>query len=103
MVERIIELPVRYKWTVFGAVLALALSAADSARKTPLDALPDLSDPQVIIYTESPPSVFPSAELAPIESQIAVYLYDSVRLYETPPAEQLCEAQRVDPRGKSLM
>jgi Cu(I)/Ag(I) efflux system membrane protein CusA/SilA len=52
MVERIIELSVRYKWAVFGAVLALAAFAADSARKTPLDALPDLSDPQVIIYTE---------------------------------------------------
>ncbi|HEU4687377.1 MAG TPA: efflux RND transporter permease subunit [Vicinamibacterales bacterium] len=52
MVERIIELSVRYKWVVFGAVLALALFAADSVRKTPLDALPDLSDPQVIIYTE---------------------------------------------------
>ncbi|HKS60446.1 MAG TPA: efflux RND transporter permease subunit [Xanthobacteraceae bacterium] len=52
MVERIIELSVRYKWAVFGAVLALALFAVDSVRKTPLDALPDLSDPQVIVYTE---------------------------------------------------
>src|SRR5688572_33500563 len=52
MVERIIELSVRHKWVVYGAVLVLALFAADSARKTPLDALPDLSDPQVIIYTE---------------------------------------------------
>jgi Cu(I)/Ag(I) efflux system membrane protein CusA/SilA len=52
MVERIIELSVRHKWVVFGAVLVLALFAADSARKTPLDALPDISDPQVIIYTE---------------------------------------------------
>jgi Cu(I)/Ag(I) efflux system membrane protein CusA/SilA len=52
MVERIIELSVRYKWAVFGVVLAIALFAADSVRKTPLDALPDLSDPQVIIYTE---------------------------------------------------
>ena len=52
MVERIIELSVRYRWAVFGVVLALTLFAADSARKTPLDALPDLSDPQVIIYTE---------------------------------------------------
>ena len=33
-------------------VLMLALFAADSARKTPLDALPDISDPQVIIFTE---------------------------------------------------
>ena len=52
MVERVIELSVRYKWAVFGAVFALALFAMDSVRKTPLDALPDLSDPQVIIYTE---------------------------------------------------
>jgi Cu(I)/Ag(I) efflux system membrane protein CusA/SilA len=52
MVERIIELSVRYKWAVFGATVALALFAADSVRKTPLDALPDLSDPQVIVYTE---------------------------------------------------
>ena len=52
MVERIIELSVRHRWVVFGAVLVLALWAMDSVRKTPLDALPDLSDPQVIIYTE---------------------------------------------------
>jgi Cu(I)/Ag(I) efflux system membrane protein CusA/SilA len=52
MVERIIELSVRHKWAVFGTVLALGLFAADAVRKTPLDALPDLSDPQVIIYTE---------------------------------------------------
>ena len=52
MVERIIALSVRYKWAVVGAVAALTVFAMDSLRKTPLDALPDLSDPQVIIYTE---------------------------------------------------
>ena len=52
MVERIIELSVRHKWVVFGAVFALALFAVDAVRKTPLDALPDLSDPQVIVYSE---------------------------------------------------
>ena len=52
MVERIIELSVRHRVVVFGAVLVLALWAVDSARKTPLDAVPDLSDPQVILYTE---------------------------------------------------
>jgi Cu(I)/Ag(I) efflux system membrane protein CusA/SilA len=52
MVERIIELSVRHKWLVFGAIIAIGLWAADSVRKTPLDALPDLSDPQVIVYTE---------------------------------------------------
>ena len=52
MVERIIELSVRHRWAVFGVVVVLAFWAVDSVRKTPLDALPDLSDPQVIIYTE---------------------------------------------------
>ena len=52
MVDRLIELSVRHKWTVFAVVLALGLWAADSIRKTPLDALPDVSDPQVIVYTE---------------------------------------------------
>ena len=52
MVERIIELSVRYKWAVFGAVLALAVFAADAARRTPLDALPDLSDPQVVLVAD---------------------------------------------------
>jgi Cu(I)/Ag(I) efflux system membrane protein CusA/SilA len=52
MVERLIELSARHKWIVFGVVLVLALWAADSVRRTPLDALPDISDPQVIVYTE---------------------------------------------------
>lgn len=52
MVERIIELSVKYRWIVFGAVLVIGLWAVDSVRKTPLDAIPDLSDPQVIVYTE---------------------------------------------------
>jgi copper/silver efflux system protein len=52
MVERIIELSVRHKWVVVIAVVVLAMWAVDSVRKTPLDALPDLSDPQVIVYTE---------------------------------------------------
>jgi copper/silver efflux system protein len=52
MVERIIELSVRHRWVVLGVVLVMSLWAVDSVRKTPLDALPDLSDPQVIIYSE---------------------------------------------------
>ena len=52
MVERLIELSARHKWIVFGIVLVLTAWAVDSVRKTPLDALPDISDPQVIVYTE---------------------------------------------------
>jgi copper/silver efflux system protein len=52
MVERIIEFSVRRKWLIFGAVFVLCVWAVDSVLRTPLDALPDLSDPQVIVYTE---------------------------------------------------
>jgi Cu(I)/Ag(I) efflux system membrane protein CusA/SilA len=52
MVERIIEWSARYRWATLAVVAGLGLWAVDSARRTPLDALPDLSDPQVIVYTE---------------------------------------------------
>jgi len=52
MVERIIEWSAKHRWLVFGATILLAVWAIDSMRKTPLDAVPDLSDPQVIVFTE---------------------------------------------------
>lgn len=52
MIDRIIEWCAQHRWIVLGATLVLALWAVDSARKTPLDALPDLSDPQVIVFTD---------------------------------------------------
>lgn len=52
MVDRIIELSTRHIWVTFGVAFLAALWAVDSVRKTPLDALPDISDPQVIVFTE---------------------------------------------------
>lgn len=52
MVEWIIEFSARHRWIIFGTVLLLTGWALDSIRRTPLDAVPDLSDPQVIIFTE---------------------------------------------------
>ncbi|WKN21106.1 efflux RND transporter permease subunit [Azotobacter vinelandii] len=52
MIDRIIEWCAQHRWIVLGVTLVLALWAVDSARKTPLDALPDLSDPQVIVFTD---------------------------------------------------
>src|SRR5262245_59120079 len=52
MVEKIIEFSARHRWLIFGVVLVLTGWAIDSARKTPLDAVPDLSDPQVIVFSE---------------------------------------------------
>lgn len=52
MVESIIEWSAKHRWIVLGATLIMMLWALDSMRKTPLDAVPDLSDPQVIIFTD---------------------------------------------------
>ncbi|WP_304063953.1 efflux RND transporter permease subunit [Metallibacterium scheffleri] len=52
MVERIIEWSAQHRWVVVGITLVFVLWALDSMRKTPLDAVPDLSDPQVIVFSE---------------------------------------------------
>ena len=52
MIERIIEWSAQQRWFVIGVTLVLALWAVDCIRTTPLDAIPDLSDPQVIVFTE---------------------------------------------------
>ncbi len=51
MIERLIDLSARHRGAVIGIVLALAMWGAWSARRIPLDALPDLSDTQVILYS----------------------------------------------------
>ena len=52
MIERIIEASARHRWLVFGVVLLLVVWSLVAVRRTPLDAVPDLSDPQVIVFTE---------------------------------------------------
>ncbi len=52
MVERVIEWSAKHRLAVFAIALLLVGWAIDSIRNTPLDALPDLSDPQVIVFTE---------------------------------------------------
>ena len=52
MVERIIELSARHRWVVFGVTFAFVVWALVSMKQTPLDAVPDLSDPQVIVFTD---------------------------------------------------
>jgi Cu(I)/Ag(I) efflux system membrane protein CusA/SilA len=52
MIGRIIDLSAKYRGFVFllyGIVVALAVA---SAKRVQLDAIPDLSDPQVIVFTE---------------------------------------------------
>ncbi|TXH38898.1 MAG: efflux RND transporter permease subunit [Rhodospirillaceae bacterium] len=54
MIGRLIELCARNKMLVLLATLALVGVGIWSLINTPLDALPDLSDTQVIVYTEYP-------------------------------------------------
>src|SRR5258705_13053576 len=52
MIARIIEISAKYRGFViliYGALLILAVGAI---RRIQLDAIPDLSDPQVIVFTE---------------------------------------------------
>lgn len=52
MIEKLIEFSARNRWLVFLGTLFATLGAWFAIRTTPLDAIPDLSDPQVIIHTE---------------------------------------------------
>ena len=54
MLERIIEWSVRHKLAVLLCTLALAIAGIWAMFRTPVDAIPDLSDVQVIIMTEWP-------------------------------------------------
>src|SRR6185503_2631168 len=54
MLKRIIEFSLRNKFIVLLATTTLVLMGVYSVRHIPLDAIPDLSDVQVIIYTEWP-------------------------------------------------
>jgi len=52
MIQRIIELSARNKFLVFLIVFFLTAWGIWALNRTPLDAIPDLSDTQVIIFTE---------------------------------------------------
>jgi Cu(I)/Ag(I) efflux system membrane protein CusA/SilA len=52
MIGKLIDLCARNRWFVIAVFLVAALGAVAALRRTPLDAIPDLSDPQVIIFTE---------------------------------------------------
>ena len=52
MLKVIIEFSLRNRFLVLLGTLALVLAGIQAVRTIPLDAIPDLSDTQVIIYTE---------------------------------------------------
>ncbi len=52
MIGKLIDLAARHRWFVILGYVALTLAALTAARRVPIDAIPDLSDPQVIVFTE---------------------------------------------------
>ena len=56
MITTIIERVIRFRWVVLGAVAALTALSAYALRTAALDAIPDISDPQIIVYVKWPRS-----------------------------------------------
>jgi len=54
MVERIIDFSARNRFIVFLLIFGLAAAGLWAMKNTPVDAIPDLSDTQVIVYTKWP-------------------------------------------------
>src|SRR5258708_9047565 len=54
MIERIIELSIRHRLVVIGAAFLLAVGGVYAVYHTPMDAIPDLSENQVLVFTEWP-------------------------------------------------
>src|SRR5688572_28204097 len=84
MIDRIIEFSIRRRWLVIAGGLVLALWGLYAASRTPIDAIPDLSETQVIVFTE-----WPGRSPADVESQITYPLslelqgLDDVRVVRT--------------------
>src|SRR5262245_37115158 len=56
MITRIIRLVIRFRWVVWSIVAALVALSAYALRAAALDAIPDISDPQIILYAKWPRS-----------------------------------------------
>ena len=85
MLERIIDWSLRHTFFVILAAVMVSLAGVAAIRQTPIDAIPDLSDVQVIILTEFPgqaPRVVEDQVTYPITTQmLAVPFAKVVRGY----------------------
>ena len=68
MIGRWIDWCARNRFLVFTATLSLVLAGIWTMRRIPLDALPDISDVQVIIHTawDEPPNIIEDQVTYPI-------------------------------------
>jgi Cu/Ag efflux pump CusA len=97
MVEKLIELSLRNKYIVLLIVIGLFIWGWFSIQRNPIDAIPDLSENQVIVFTEW---MGRSPQL--IEDQITYVIFeDNVDIYwaRTRVLERLNYAQRLLPAG----
>ena len=87
MIERLIELSIRNKFLVLMLTILLSLASYYSVKNTALDALPDLSPPQVIVHVNwagQSPEIVESQGTYPLVSQfLAIANIDTVRGYST--------------------
>ena len=56
MITAIIENVIRFRWIVLGLVATLTALSVYALRTVALDAIPDISDPQIVVYTKWPRS-----------------------------------------------
>src|SRR6187397_2615430 len=56
MIAAIIRSVIRYRWLVWAIVGVLVGLSVYALRTAPLDAIPDISDPQIIVYAKWPRS-----------------------------------------------
>ncbi|MQA29917.1 MAG: CusA/CzcA family heavy metal efflux RND transporter [Luteitalea sp.] len=56
MITAIIERVIQFRWFVLGAVAVLVALSVYALRTAALDAIPDISDPQIIVYSKWPRS-----------------------------------------------
>jgi len=81
MLERLIDWSIRNKFFVILTTAFVAIAGVYAVRQTPLDAIPDLSDVQVIIYTDYPgqaPQVVEDQVTYPITTQMLAVPYAKV-------------------------
>jgi len=81
MLEKLIDWSVQNKFFVILATVFVSLAGAYAIRQTPLDAIPDLSDVQVIIFTDYPgqaPQVVEDQITYPITTQMLAVPYAKV-------------------------
>ena len=87
MIERIIELSIKNRFMILILTLFLALGSYWAIKNTPLDALPDLSPPQVIVqinWKGQSPEIIEEQGTYPLVSQfLSIADIETVRGFST--------------------